>query len=93
MIEKIEQILDEYVRPRLSEHYGNVRIINFKDETLEVRLEGQCSNCPSARFTVEDIVEKEIISRVPEVKRVVLIEGVSDSLLQFAKKILQKEIL
>lgn len=92
MIEIIEQILDIYVRPKLSEHYGNVKIIDFKDGNLEIKLEGQCSNCPSARFTVEDIIEKEIISRVPEVKKVVLIEGVSDSLLDFAKKILQKEI-
>lgn len=92
MIKKIEEALDIYVRPKLMEHFGNVKIIDFNDGILEIKLEGQCSNCPSAKFTVEDTIEKEIISHVPEVKSVVLIEGVSDSLLDFAKKILQKEI-
>lgn len=88
----IENILDKYVRPKLSEHYGDVEVLDFKDGKLEIKLKGQCSNCPSAKFTVEDIIEKEIKKYIPEVEKVVLIEGVSDDLLDFAKKILNKEI-
>lgn len=92
MINKIEQVLDEYVRPKLAAHYGNVKVINFNDGILEIKLEGQCGNCPSARSTVDDIIEGELKEHVSEVKKVVLIEGVSDDLIDFAKKLLNKEI-
>jgi len=92
MIDKIEQVLDEYVRPKLAAHYGNVKVINFNDSILEIKLEGQCSDCPSAKFTVEDLIEGDLKEHVPEIKKIVLIEGVSDDLLDFAKKLLNKEI-
>jgi Fe-S cluster biogenesis protein NfuA len=92
MIDKIENVLNEYVRPKLKEHYGDVKVLSFKDGVLEIKLIGKCSNCPSAKFTVEDVIEKEIKENVAEVERVELIEGVSDELLDFAKKILNKEI-
>jgi Fe-S cluster biogenesis protein NfuA len=92
MIKKIEQVLDEYVRPKLAAHYGNVKVINFNDGILEIKLEGQCSNCPSARSTIDDIIEGELKEHVSEIKKVVLIEGVSDDLIDFAKKLLNKEI-
>lgn len=92
MINKIEHVLDNYVRPKLSEHYGNVKILNFKDGVLDIKLEGQCSNCPSAKFTVEDVIVKEIKKHVPEVEDIVLIEGVSDDLLAFASKIMNKKL-
>ena len=91
MIEKIENVFDKYVRPQLSMHYGDVKIISFDGGVLKIKLMGQCSNCLSAKFTVEDIIEKELKEKLPEVKKVVLIEGVSDELLAFAKKILKKE--
>lgn len=90
MVNKIEHVLEQYVRPKLAEHYGNVKVLNFHDGILEIKLEGQCSNCPSAKFTVEDTIEGELREYVPEVKKVVLIEGVSEELINLAKKILNK---
>lgn len=91
MHDKIEQILDQYVRTQLSEHYGDVEVVDFKDGILKIKLLGQCSNCPSSKYTVEHVVEKELKKYVPEVENVVLIEGVSDELLNFARKILSHE--
>lgn len=91
MLEKIESILDKYVRPKLSSHYGDVTVLKFNDGILEIKLTGQCSNCPSAKYTVENFIEAEIKKYVPEVERVLLIECVSDDLLDFAKKILNHE--
>jgi Fe-S cluster biogenesis protein NfuA len=93
MINKIEHVLNEYVRPKLAEHCGDVKVLSFQDGVLKIKMQGQCSNCPSAIFTVEGIIEKEVKEHVPEVERVELIEGVSDELLDFAKKILNKELL
>lgn len=91
MIDKIESVLEQYVRPELSKHYGNVEVISFEGGTLEIALTGQCSGCPSAKFTVEDVVEKEIKKYVPEVDNIVVINRVSDDILDFARKILNKE--
>lgn len=92
MIEKIENVLDKYVRPYLTQHYGDVEIENFNDNTLKIRLLGHCSNCPSARYTVEDVIKKELKKHISEVENVVLVEGVSEDLISLAKKILNKEI-
>lgn len=92
MIKKIEHVLEQYVRPQLAEHYGNVKVLSFQEGVLKIKMQGQCSNCPSAKFTVEGIIEKEVKKHVPEVETVELIEGVSDELLDFAKKILNKEL-
>jgi len=91
MLKKIEKTLDLYVRPQLSEHYGNLEVLSFQDGTLEVKLLGQCSNCPSSKYTVEHVVEQELKKYVPEVKNVVLIDGVSNELLNFAREILSHE--
>ena len=88
MLERIEDVLNEYVRPQLASHYGNLKVLKFSDGILEIKLTGQCSNCPSAKYTVQNIVEAEIKKHIPEVKKVLLIESVSDDLLDFAKKIL-----
>lgn len=92
MLDKIEGILEKYVRPRLSEHYGDVKIISFNDGVLEISLTGQCSNCPTGKITVEHVIEKEVKKHVQEVEKVVLTESINDELLTFAKKILNKEI-
>lgn len=91
MLEKIESVLDEYVRPKLSSHYGDVKVLGFKDGVLEIKLVGQCSNCPSAQNTVESVIEAEVKEHVPEVESVVLVQYVSDDLLDFARKILKHE--
>lgn len=91
MQESIEQIIDQYIRPQLLKHYGDIQIINFNDGILRVKLLGQCSNCPSSKYTVEHIVEKELKKYVSEVKNVELINGVSEELLNFAKMILSNE--
>ncbi len=91
MIEKIEYVLDTYIRPKLSEHYGNVEIVDYKNGTLRVKLTGKCSNCPSAKYTVEDIIENQIKEHISEIKEVVLIESISDELLDFAKQLLKRK--
>jgi Fe-S cluster biogenesis protein NfuA len=92
MVEIIEDVLDKYVRPKLAEHYGNVKVLAFNYGVLELKLTGQCSNCPSSRFTAEDLIEKELKEHIPEVKAVVLINSVSDDLLSFAQKLLKHEM-
>ncbi len=91
MTDKIERVLEQYVRPEILKHHGNVEVISFEGGTLEIALTGQCSGCASAKFTVEYVVEKEIKKYVPEVDNIVLINRVSHDILDFARKVLNKE--
>ena len=88
-LETIERILDKNVRPVLQGHGGNVEVVSFEDGVLKVKMLGQCCNCPSAVFDVEQLVAAEIQAVVPEVSRVSLVTGVSDELLDMARALMK----
>lgn len=92
MDDKIIKVLAEKVDPVLSSHFGGVRLTAFENGTAYVKLTGSCSTCPSAQYTVEDVVKQIVLEEIPEVKDVVLDTSVDDSLLDMARKILKKEI-
>lgn len=91
MLEQIEQVLDEKVRPQLALHGGDIESLSCEDGVYRFRLLGQCSNCPSAYLTTESLIEEELLQTVPGLKQVVLVQQVSDSLLAQALSILHHE--
>ena len=91
MMKQIEQVLDQRVRPYLHSHGGEVMVVSLEDGILRVKLLGQCSGCPSATLTTEQIIQEEVCQAVPEVKQVVLIQEVSQDLLDQARAILRGE--
>ena len=92
MLKRIEAVLEEKVRPSLLAHEGNVQVLEFENGVLKIRLTGQCSGCPSAQLTTEELIAKEIKEEVPEVKDVVLVNEVNPELLDFSKKLLNHQI-
>lgn len=87
---KIEQILEEKVRPTLMQHGGSIELVEVKDKTAYVKFRGHCSGCPSAKYTMESIVKEEILKHTDEVEDVKLQEEVSQELYDFAKAILNR---
>lgn len=92
IIAEIEQILEEDVRPALLSHEGDVQLIAYENQIVKVKLHGKCSGCPSAYLTTEELIASKIKERMPEVKDVVLVQGVSQELLDFAQRILNHEV-
>jgi Fe-S cluster biogenesis protein NfuA len=92
MEDKILDILETKVKPQLSEHDGDIEFLGFRDGIVEVRLLGQCSGCPSAKFTVENVVETALKEELPEIKGVELAACISQETIDFALRILKKEI-
>jgi Fe-S cluster biogenesis protein NfuA len=88
---EINQILDERVNPVLAEHYGAAELTGYEDGIVYVKLTGACSACPSAQFTIEDVVRSEVMAALSDIEDVVLDTSVSDEILDFARKILNKE--
>jgi Fe-S cluster biogenesis protein NfuA len=92
MKEKIERVLKEKINPLLESHYGGAVLVGFENGIAKVRLTGACSSCPSAQYTIEDVVSAILMEEIPEVKEVVLDTSVSEDLIEMAKKILRKEV-
>jgi Fe-S cluster biogenesis protein NfuA len=92
MEEKIRNILIEKVNPVLAAHYGAAELSAYENNVAYVRLTGACGSCPSAQFTIEDVVRAEIKDALPDVEDVVLDTSVSQDLIDMAKKILNREI-
>ena len=87
---RMEAVLDEKVRPALRAHGGEIEIDHLEDGVLYVKLLGQCAGCPSADLTNETLVEAELVQTLPElVKKVSVIQTVSDELWEQAKRLLR----
>ena len=88
MNEKINETIETYIRPLLRSHGGDMEVLSFEDGILRFKLTGVCAGCSAADLTSEDLINKELTERVPEVKQVVLVNEVSEDLLEQARKIL-----
>jgi len=68
---KIEKVIDEIVRPALNKDGGNVEVIDIKDMTVYLELQGACAACAGAGQTLKNFVEKTLKDQVDEQVRIV----------------------
>lgn len=68
---KIQQILQDYVRPAVEQDGGAITYKSFEDGVVTVELRGSCSGCPSSTITLKSGIENLLKRMVPEVKEVV----------------------
>ena len=79
LLNRIEDVLDAYVRPSLFTHMGDPEVAGLDEEgTLWVLMTGECAGCPSSNETITGLVEKELVSRIPEIRRVDIDNGITD---------------
>jgi Fe-S cluster biogenesis protein NfuA len=69
IIERVERVLDEHVRPGLRTDGGDIEVVSIdQDNIVQVRLLGACQGCSSSAFTLTMLAEKAIKAHVPEVR-------------------------
>ena len=68
MIAKIQEIIDQHIRPALQSDGGDIELIDVEDGIVKVRLVGACSHCPSSAMTLYQGVERMLMEKLPEVK-------------------------
>lgn len=91
-MEKIQEILEQKVRPALMAHNGDIELVEItSDGFVKVKLTGACASCPGAQQTMSELVEESIREVCPEIKGVIPIHQVSDELIDQALKILRKD--
>ncbi|MGX8701657.1 NifU family protein [Caproiciproducens sp.] len=89
-IDLIEDFLNSRIRPILLKHGGGVEVTDYQDGILKVRMLGQCSNCPGAVLTNQDLIEQELRAAFPEIRRVILATDVSDELMKTAFRMMKQ---
>lgn len=74
MKEKVKEVIEQ-VRPALQADGGDVELVEVDEEngTVKVRLTGACRGCPMSQLTLQMGIERELKSKVPEVKKVVAV--------------------
>ena len=68
--EKVETALEE-IRPFLKNDGGDISLIEIKNNTVKVRLEGACTSCSVNQMTLKTGVEMTIKKHAPEIQNVV----------------------
>ena len=68
---KIQQILNDYVRPAVEQDGGAITYKSFVNGVVAVELRGSCSGCPSSTVTLKAGIESLLKRMVPEVTEVV----------------------
>ena len=68
-ISKIKRELEK-IRPKLIMDGGDIEFVNFKDGILKLRFKGECAHCELSHITMKFAIEKNILEKIPEVKKV-----------------------
>ncbi len=89
MVDKINNAINTKIKPLLAEHNGDIELVEVRDGVAYVKLLGACSGCPSARFTMEEVISC-VLKEIPEIKDVQLVDPISREILNFARELLSK---
>jgi Fe-S cluster biogenesis protein NfuA len=69
LLQRIEQVLDQKVRPELEADGGGIVVVGLDpDNILQVRLTGACQGCSSSIVTLSMRVESILKVEVPEIR-------------------------
>ncbi len=67
-MQKIMQVFDDVVRPRLALDGGDIELVDVSGHRVVVTFSGKCSGCATRKITMRDLVEKELRAQVePEI--------------------------
>jgi len=59
------------IRKFLQEDNGDIKLVNITEEGIvEVKLLGACAECPLSNMTLRAGVERELMNKIPEIRRV-----------------------
>lgn len=71
MLNKIEKLFDQQIRPALAQHGGNVEVVDVDNDILYVKFFGGCQGCSSSKATLKGGIEQLVKQNFPDIKDVV----------------------
>lgn len=88
---RIEEVLDQEIRPLLHRHGGEIAFIGLQEHTACLELKGACAGCASADTATKDMILAILCQKIPEIKQIELTRSVHPDLCTIAQKILRHE--
>lgn len=82
IISEVEAVLDEFVRPYLATHGGDLKVVGVEGGVVFFQLMGRCVGCAAADQTSEELINRQLVERVPGIKKAVLANGISPEMLE-----------
>ncbi len=70
---KIENAVNDYIRPMLQKDGGDIAIVDVKDHLVYCRLTGACDGCSKANQTLSMMVEQTLKDVIDETIRVIAV--------------------
>lgn len=91
---QIRSVLADKVDPVLAKHFGGATLTEFQpaEGIAWIKMTGACGSCEASEETIQTVVAKELMEALPFVKEVRLDRGVSEDLMDMARKILAGDV-
>ena len=70
LLDRVQSVLDEKINPAVQGHGGRVSLIDLKEKTVYLQLEGGCQGCGMADVTLKQGIEVMIKESVPEIEEI-----------------------
>lgn len=68
ILSKIEEIIDENVRPALAGDGGGLEVLAYQDGVLTVHYQGACGSCPSASagtlYAIQNLLQRMVDPKI-----------------------------
>ena len=90
-LDNIKKVIAEDIRPILAGHSGDMQVTGYEDGILYFKLLGNCGSCPSAVFTVDEVIEQKLKEKIPGIQEIVLDTTLSDDMTQLIRDIFSKK--
>ena len=63
-MQKIIQVIDEDIRPRLAQDGGDLELVDVEGSRVIVSMRGTCAACRASQLTIKELVEKNLREQV-----------------------------
>lgn len=69
-LELLEALADSFIRPTLNRDKGDIKIISYVNNCLELQFTGHCAGCPYAQNTLNNVIASCFNRYVPTLKEI-----------------------
>lgn len=67
LVARVREVLDE-CRPLVQADGGDIELLDVQDDTVGVKLTGNCIGCPSSQATLKQGIERKLKQKIPQLK-------------------------
>jgi Fe/S biogenesis protein NfuA len=71
LADRVQQVLQQEINPRIAAHGGAVELVDLDEGTLYLRMSGGCQGCAASAATLRMGVERMVREAVPEIREIV----------------------